>query len=114
MRGKHVNVIAPKRPKMKVGTKKAPRRRVGRANANDLVGGFSAGSEFKVRKSRKKKISAAESLLRIQRVRRGDANNRIEGISSDPQANTVFAAYISGDIEVTEIVPRLKSLYCVP
>jgi hypothetical protein len=63
---------------------------------------------------RKKKISAEESILRIERVRRGDANNRIEGISSDPKSDIVFAAYISGDIEVTEIVPRLKILYCVP
>ena len=64
-------------------------------------------------KKRKKKISAEESLLRIERVRRADANNRIEGVSSDPNSNQVFADYIDGEIEVTEIVPRLKLLYCV-
>ncbi len=32
---------------------------------------------------RRKKISAQESLLRIERVRSCGANNRIEGISSD-------------------------------
>ncbi|HEX9469107.1 MAG TPA: hypothetical protein VF957_06165 [Bradyrhizobium sp.] len=63
---------------------------------------------------RRKKISGQESLLRIERVRRCDANNRIEGISSDPGSDTVFAAYIDGEIDVTEIVPRLKLLYGVP
>ena len=64
-------------------------------------------------KNRKAKISARETLLRIEHVRRGDANNRIEGISSEPEANTIFADYISGNIDVTEIVPRLKLLYSV-
>jgi hypothetical protein len=111
-----MNAIAPKRLKTKVGAKKAARRarRERRAGANELMGEFSSGSEFKARKKRKKKISAEESLIRFERVRRGDANNRIEGISSDPKSNTVFAAYINGDIEVTEIVPQLKLLYCVP
>ena len=106
----------PKRLKAKIVAKKAPRRtrNMRSASANDVVGGFSSESEFRTRKRRKKKISAEESLLRIEHVRRGDANNRIEGISSDPKSNTVFAAYIDGEIEVTEIVPRLKLLYCVP
>jgi hypothetical protein len=110
-----MNAIASKRLKTKIGAKKAPRRarRERRAGANDLMGEFSSGSEFKARKKRKKKISAEESLIRFERVRRGDAN-RIEGISSDPKSNPVFAAYINGDIEVTEIVPQLKLLYCVP
>ena len=63
---------------------------------------------------RKKKISAQELSRRIERVRRADANNRIEGISSDPKSDQVFAAYIRGEIEVTEIVPLLKIVYSVP
>jgi hypothetical protein len=68
----------------------------------------------KARHQRKRKISADETLLRIEQVRRGDANNRIEGISSDPRVHPVFDAYISGEIDVAEIVPRLKLLYGVP
>lgn len=109
-----MNVIAPKRPKKKIRTKDKPRR-LGRARgANARTEGFSAGAEFNTPKRRKTKITAKETQLRIERVRRGEANNRIEGISSGPESNTVFAAYISGDIEVTEIVPRLKLLYRVP
>jgi hypothetical protein len=62
----------------------------------------------------KAKISPEEKQLRIERVRRGEANNRIEGISSGPESHAVFDAYIRGDIEVTEIVPRLKLIYNVP
>jgi hypothetical protein len=72
-----------------------------------------AEPQFKTRKRRKMKISAEESRIRSERVRRADANNRIEGISSDPRSHAIFAAYIGGDIEVIEIVPRLKILYRV-
>jgi hypothetical protein len=96
--------------------KKAPRRfaKMHREIVNDLTLGFSTESGVGVRKKRNKKTSAEESMLRSERVRRGDANNRIEGISSDPRSDAVFSAYISGEIEVTEIVPQLKRLYRVP
>jgi hypothetical protein len=111
-----MSTTTPKKLKMKVAAKKAPRRsaKVHREIVNDLTLGFSTGSGFGARKRRNKKISAEESILRIERVRRGDANNRIEGISSDPRSEAVFSAYIDGEIEVTEIVPRLKLLYRVP
>ena len=64
-------------------------------------------------KKRKARISAKETQRRSEHVRRGDANNRIEGLSSEPEANTIFADYIKGNIDVTEIVPRLKLLYSV-
>jgi hypothetical protein len=38
-----------------------------------------------------------------------DAENRLEGISRVPESDEVFEAYIRGDIEVTEMVPRLKA-----
>ena len=38
-----------------------------------------------------------------------DAHNRIEGQSRDVQSDAVFEAHIRGEIEATEIVPRLKA-----
>jgi hypothetical protein len=109
-----MNVIAPKRPKTKIRAKEKPLRPGRVRGANARTEGFSARAEFDTPKRRKTKISANEAQIRIERVRRGEANNRIEGISSGPESNTVFAAYIRGDIEVTEIVPQLKRLYCAP
>jgi hypothetical protein len=113
--GKLMSTTTPKRLKAKIVAKRASRRTgmVCSASASGLTGEFSSKPESGTRKKRRK-ISVEESVLRIERVRRGDANNRIEGISSDPESDTVFAAYINGDIEVTEIVPRLKLLYRVP
>jgi hypothetical protein len=109
-----MNVIAPKRPKTKIRAKEKPLRPGRVRGANARTEGFSAGAEFNTPKRRKTKITAKETQLRFERVRRGEANNRIEGILSGPESNTVFAAYIRGDIEVTEIVPQLKRLYCAP
>ncbi len=39
-----------------------------------------------------------------------DAENRIDGISRDPRTDAVFDAYIAGDIAVTDIVVRLRTL----
>jgi hypothetical protein len=60
------------------------------------------------------KISREEVQRRSESVRRGEANNRIEGISSGPESKAIFDSYVNGDIEVTEIVPQLKRLYKVP
>jgi Antitoxin VbhA len=38
-----------------------------------------------------------------------DAHNRIEGQSRDAQSDAVFEAHIRGEIDATEIVPRLKA-----
>jgi hypothetical protein len=57
----------------------------------------------------KARISAEESARRREIVRRADAHNRIEGIARDPASDPVFEAFVRGDIEVTEIVPRLKA-----
>ena len=96
-----MNVSTSKRSKRKTHAKAKPLRPRQARGRKDLP------------KKRKAKISAKETQLRIEHVRRGDANNRIEGISSGPEANTIFADYINGNIEVTEIVPRLKLLYSV-
>ena len=97
---------------MNVSTSKRSKSKM-RAKAKPLRPRQARGGEKGSPKKRKAKISAKETQLRIEHVRRGDANNRIEGILSGPEANTVFADYISGNIEVTEIVPRLKLLYSV-
>jgi len=59
----------------------------------------------------KAKISAEEMERRREQVRRGDANNRIEGLKRGPETDAIFDAYIHGEIEVGEIVPRLKAIY---
>ena len=59
-------------------------------------------------KSTKTRISADESARR-QVLRRADAHNRIEGIYRDPASDPVFEAFVRGEIDVTEIAPRLKA-----
>jgi hypothetical protein len=58
----------------------------------------------------KPKISAEEMARRREIVRIGDAENRLEGIFRDSESDAVFEAHIRGEIDVTEIVPRLKAL----
>src|SRR5258708_12499482 len=102
-----------KRLKKKIVAKKTPRR-VRRASADNLIRELPSEPQFGTRKRRKNKISPQQSVLRIERGRRAEPNNRIEGISSDTRSNSVFAAYIDGDIEATEIVPPLSLLYPLP
>jgi hypothetical protein len=54
-------------------------------------------------------LSDAEMARRREIVRIGDAENRLEGIFRDPESDAIFEAYIRGEIEVTDIVPRLKA-----
>jgi hypothetical protein len=58
----------------------------------------------------KAKISDAEMERRRKIVRQADADNRIEGITRDPRTAPIFDAYIRGDIEVTEMVSRVKAM----
>lgn len=60
------------------------------------------------------KITAKDRQRRSEIVRQAEANNRIEGISSGPESNAIFDSYVNGEIEVTDLVPRLKLLYKVP
>lgn len=55
------------------------------------------------------KISAEEVARRREFVRQAHANNRIEGIEHDPATDVIFDAYVRGEIEVTEMIPRLKA-----
>jgi len=58
----------------------------------------------------KAKISAEEMERRREAVRQADASNRIEGIYREPESDPIFDAYIRGEIDATEIIPRLKAL----
>lgn len=62
----------------------------------------------------KVRIVAEEETLRLKAVEQAHANNRIEGIFSGPETKPIFDAYVRGEIEANEIVPRLKLLYKVP
>jgi hypothetical protein len=58
----------------------------------------------------KTRIDAEEVERRRARVRRARAHGQIEGISLDHNADPIFDAYIRGEIEVTDMVPRLKAM----
>ena len=55
------------------------------------------------------KISADEMERRREIVRQADASNRLEGQFRDSASNTIFEAYVCGDIEVTDMVPLFKA-----
>jgi hypothetical protein len=54
-------------------------------------------------------ITAEEIARRRKAVEQADANNRIEGIFRDPASDEIFEAFIRGDIELDDLVPRLKA-----
>jgi len=55
------------------------------------------------------RISPAEVERRRRIVRQADAHNRIEGVFREPETDAIFDAFVRGDIEATDIVPRLKA-----
>ena len=59
----------------------------------------------------KPKISAAEMERRREALRQADAHNRIEGQFPSPQSTAIFEAFIRGDIERDQILPRLHALH---
>ncbi len=59
-------------------------------------------------------ISAEEIAQRVENVRVGDAENRLEGQFRGAETNSIFDAYAQGEIDVASIVPRLKQLYNIP
>ncbi len=55
---------------------------------------------------------AKQSVAGMQRrraLRRAEAANRIEGVVRGPETNAIFEAFVRGDVEATDIVPRLKA-----
>ncbi len=57
------------------------------------------------------KISAAEMERRRNALRNADANNRLEGQFSSPASDKVFEAFVHGEIELHEVLPRIKALH---
>jgi hypothetical protein len=62
----------------------------------------------------KLKINAAEIARRREAVQWADAHNRIEGQFPSPESEKIFEAFICGDIEQSEILPRLRALHRQP
>jgi len=60
---------------------------------------------------RSKAISAAEMGRRRQALRQADASNRIEGLFRSRESAPIFEAFIHGDIELDEVLPRIKALH---
>jgi hypothetical protein len=54
-------------------------------------------------------ISAAEMERRCEALRQADASNRIEGLYRGPETDAIFEAFVRGDIEATDMVPRLRA-----
>jgi len=59
----------------------------------------------------KPKISAAEMERRRRALRQADAHNRIEGQFPSAESTAIFEAFIRGDIERDQILPRLQALH---
>jgi hypothetical protein len=59
----------------------------------------------------KPKISAAEMERRRTALRYAVSHNRIEGQSLDAESAGVFEAFVRGEIDKSEIRPRLNALH---
>jgi hypothetical protein len=57
------------------------------------------------------RISAEAIARRKEAVRWADAHNRIEGLKRSPATDAIYDAFVRGDIEFDEILPRLKALH---
>lgn len=62
----------------------------------------------------KARISVAEIERRRAALRQADASNRIENEFGSPESAPIFEAFIQGEIEMHEILPRLKALHRHP
>ena len=63
-------------------------------------------SDLAVEVKPKSKISRAEMQRRREALRQADAHNRIEGQFPGVSSGAIFAAFVRGDIERDEILPR--------
>jgi hypothetical protein len=57
------------------------------------------------------KISAEEMERRREALRRADSDHRIEGLFRTPESAPIFAAFIGGEIELDEVLLRVKALH---
>jgi len=61
-------------------------------------------------KAEQPKISVEEMERRRKVVRDAIRSNAIEGARHGPEVDPIFEAYITGEIDVAEILPRIKRL----
>jgi hypothetical protein len=57
------------------------------------------------------RISAKEMARRKEAVRWADVQNRIEGLKRSPGTDAIYDAFVRGEIEFDDILPRLKALH---
>ena len=58
----------------------------------------------------KARITAEEMERRREALRQADASNRIEGLFPNPGSTAIYEDFIRGEIELHEIMPRVKAL----
>jgi hypothetical protein len=59
----------------------------------------------------KPRISADEMARRREALHHADADGRIEGLFRSPESQPIFEAYVRGEIELQDILPRVKALH---
>jgi hypothetical protein len=57
------------------------------------------------------RIAADETARRREALRHADADSRIEGLFRSPESQPIFEAYVRGEIELEDILPRVKALH---
>jgi len=48
--------------------------------------------------------------VRLEAVQQADANHRINGQFSSPEADAIFDAFIAGDIGFSDLLPMIRAL----
>jgi hypothetical protein len=61
-------------------------------------------------KAKRPKISAEEMERRREMVQDAVRSNAIEGARHGPDVDPIFDAFINGEIEAADILPRIKRL----
>jgi hypothetical protein len=59
----------------------------------------------------KRRISVEEMQRRKEAVRWADSHNRIEGLFRSPETNAVYEAFVRGEIDFDDILPRLNAIH---
>ncbi len=58
----------------------------------------------------KARISVDEMERRREALRQADASNRLEGLYPNPDATAVYEEFIRGEIELSDVGPRIQAL----
>jgi len=57
------------------------------------------------------RIGGEEMERRREALRRVDANSRIEGLSHTIETDSIYEAFVRGEIEFHEILPRVRAIH---